>query len=236
MYRQNLSFVDMHGTFTFSLLFNPSLIAQPLVQCRQLAFCPDSKTYKPGYIGCWLSCDGPVPQYQNKLHFQIWIGNKDSTKSLVHSEQFSTNIMSHTALKLAHNKLPVIADRKVIGDWEDNKMYGQNSWIPLSDLTASNATFVKNNILQIGVHISSVQVVQFDAGVEVVVHAVNNIFVAMQSARTEIAPSTAYDFTHFYNNTAFSDIVLKAQRTKVHAHKVVLAAHSPAREAMLQVT
>ena len=58
----------------------------------------------------------------------------------------------------------------------------------------------------------------------------------MQPASTEIAPSTAYDFTPFYNNTAFSDIILEAQCTRVHAHKVVLAAHSPALKAMLQVT
>lgn len=43
------------------------------------------------------------------------------------------------------------------------------------------------------------------------------------------------NYATFYNNPSFSDIVLKAQRTKILAHKVVLAAHSPSLEAMLQV-
>ena len=43
-------------------------------------------------------------------------------------------------------------------------------------------------------------------------------------------------FAPFYDSTAFSDIVLKAGGTKVHAHKVMLAAHSPKLEAMFQVS
>lgn len=43
-------------------------------------------------------------------------------------------------------------------------------------------------------------------------------------------------FAPFYDNTAFSDIILKAEGTKVHAHKVVLAAHSPTLQAMFQVS
>ena len=46
--------------------------------------------------------------------------------------------------------------------------------------------------------------------------------------------ATINAFAPFYNDTTFSDIVLKAQ-TKIHAHKVVLAAHSPSFAAMLTV-
>lgn len=40
----------------------------------------------------------------------------------------------------------------------------------------------------------------------------------------------------FCNNAEFSDITLKAQGTIIHAHKVVLAAHSPYFKTMLQVS
>lgn len=39
----------------------------------------------------------------------------------------------------------------------------------------------------------------------------------------------------FHNNPTFSDITLAAGDTKVHAHKVVLAAHSATLAAMLKV-
>ena len=40
----------------------------------------------------------------------------------------------------------------------------------------------------------------------------------------------------YYDNATFSDITLRAQKTEVLAHKVVLAANSPSLEAMLQVS
>ena len=43
-------------------------------------------------------------------------------------------------------------------------------------------------------------------------------------------------FAAFYDNAAFSDVVLKARDTKMHAHKLVLAAHSASLQAMFQVT
>ena len=43
-------------------------------------------------------------------------------------------------------------------------------------------------------------------------------------------------FAEYHNSTAFSDVVISnAGRTKLHAHKVVLAAHSEPIKAMLQV-
>ena len=43
-------------------------------------------------------------------------------------------------------------------------------------------------------------------------------------------------FAAFYDNAAFSDVVLKARDTKMHAHKLVLAAHSASLQAMFQVS
>ena len=42
-------------------------------------------------------------------------------------------------------------------------------------------------------------------------------------------------FAPFCNTRDFSDIVLTAEGTEVHAHRVVLAAHSASLKAMLQV-
>ena len=53
--------------------------------------------------------------------------------------------------------------------------------------------------------------------------------------RQDKVESAINAFAPFYNNTTFSDVVLKAQRIKIHAHKVVLAAHSRSLAAMLTV-
>ena len=44
------------------------------------------------------------------------------------------------------------------------------------------------------------------------------------------------NFSCFHDSTLFSDIVIKAADVKVHAHRVVLSAHSSSVAAMLQVS
>ena len=43
-------------------------------------------------------------------------------------------------------------------------------------------------------------------------------------------------FSPLYNDAAFSDVVIKAGRTGLKAHKAILAAHSPTFKAMFEVT
>lgn len=58
---------------------------------------------------------------------------------------------------------------------------------------------------------------------------------SLQPAANTAAERTICLFAPFYISQDFSDLVLKAQRTQVHVHKVVIAAHSASLQAMLQV-
>ena len=48
--------------------------------------------------------------------------------------------------------------------------------------------------------------------------------------------STESCLAPFCNSTVFSDLVLKAEDTEIHAHRVLIAASSPSLAAMLQVS
>ena len=60
--------------------------------------------------------------------------------------------------------------------------------------------------------------------------------VTQQAPSISQPKSSAEIFSEFYNERAFSDVVLTAAGgARLHAHKVVLAAHSEPIKAMLQV-
>lgn len=101
----------------------------------------------------------------------------------------------------------------VVNNWNPQRVYGGSAWEPNSILTDAAAGYLVDNHLHVGVHISSIK--------------------ESPESRTP-SEDVLCNIANFQDSTAFSDIVLKAQRTKVPAHKIMLAAHSPVLEAMLQ--
>lgn len=60
-------------------------------------------------------------------------------------------------------------------------------------------------------------------------------WVAFQEA-TQVDIPQLEPLASLYNEEALSDIVVKAGSTTMHAHRAVLAAHSPSMRAMFQAT
>ena len=151
------------------------------------------------------------------------------------------------------NKVPcdqVLLTAAFVWTPRNSNCKGYTTFLPIDKVKDDTAGFVKNSTAIIGVHLSFNQT---EAITKEVLSCCKPRTNAQDSACCHqhtsvqvqrVAESGPHNFStlhlrafrSLYNDAAFSDVVIKAGRVGLKAHKAFLAAHSPTFKAIFEVT